>query len=154
MSRLRLTRPERPTGAADERAGAAGAGLASPGVLAAVAAGGIGGAGARWAAGELVPGAGWWPWPILASNVAGCLLLGLLVARPPRRRAVSAAAGAGVCGGLTTWSWVAVQSAVWLDDAQPVRAVTYLAATVATGLGAAAAGVWLGRRRTTTAGPP
>jgi CrcB protein len=56
---------------------------------------------------------GWLPWPVLAVNVAGSFLLGVLLAEEwthPRTRVLLHDAGAiGFCGGLTTFSTFAVE---------------------------------------------
>jgi len=81
--------------------------------LAAIFAGGFGGAIARAAlAQSLVTGPGQWPWATFIVNMLGAALLGYFVTRlqerlPPSlyRRAFLAT---GVCGALTTFSTVMV----------------------------------------------
>ncbi len=77
----------------------------------------------------------------LAVNVVGSLLLGFFVARALDDHAY-ALLGTGFCGGLTTYSAFAVQTArlgplTW-------RATTYAVLTLALGLGAAALGYAMG----------
>lgn len=78
----------------------------------------------------------------LAVNVVGSLLLGFFVARALDEQAF-ALVGTGFCGGLTTYSAFAVQTArlgplSW-------RAVAYAVATLTLGLAAAALGYAVGR---------
>lgn len=78
----------------------------------AVAVGGATGAGVRWAVLTSVEPSRF-PWPVLVINVAGSLLLGVLLAEEsihPRRRLLLHDGGAiGFCGGLTTFSTFAVE---------------------------------------------
>jgi CrcB protein len=103
-----------------------------------VAVGGAAGAGCRWALGTALPHPGGWPLPTLAANVAGCLLLGVIVARLPflaGRAVVVAREGlaTGFCGGLTTFSTFSVELAGLLRDGRPALAAAYLAASLVTG---------------------
>lgn len=85
------------------------------------------------------------PWATLAVNVAGSLLLGVVVGwlgeRHPRLRALL---GTGVLGGFTTYSAFAVETALWLQT--PWLAAALAAASVSAGVVAAVAGLWVGRR--------
>lgn len=78
----------------------------------AVTLGGVAGAGLRWAVLTTVP-PGRFPWPVLAINIAGSVLLGVLLAaeaiHPSRRTVLHDAGGIGFCGGLTTFSTFAVE---------------------------------------------
>ena len=84
------------------------------------------------------------PWLTLAVNVAGSLLLGVVVGvladRHPHARAFL---GTGVLGGFTTYSALAVQTAGWL--ATPWAALALAAASVLLGALAALAGLFAGR---------
>ncbi len=114
-------------------------------ILAAVAAGGLAGTGARLAIDTLLPHArDGFPWSTLLVNVAGSLLLGLLVARvwPVAPEWARAGLGAGVLGSFTTFSAVAVAA---IELPLPLAAV-YLGATVLLGLAGALLGLRLGRR--------
>lgn len=77
----------------------------------------------------------------LAVNVVGSLLLGFFVARALDDHTY-ALLGTGFCGGLTTYSAVAVQTA----RLGPLtsRAATYAVLTLALGLGAASLGYAVG----------
>jgi CrcB protein len=79
------------------------------------------------------------PWGTLAVNVVGSLVLGLLVGLSVGAHPY-ALLGVGFCGGLTTYSGFAVQSARlrW-------RGAAYAAGTIVLAVGAAALGYLLGR---------
>ena len=108
-----------------------------PRALALVGAGGAAGAGTRWAVVEALGSQDGFPWWTHVVNIIGCLGLGLLLGRPER---VRLGLGAGFCGGLTTFSTFAVESAVMLDTGEHARAAAYVAASVAGGLVAVAIG--------------
>ena len=115
----------------------------TPGRLAAVAVGGALGAAVRWAlAGPT--GAGQFPWPVLMVNIAGSLILGvLLTAEVPRARTrtvVRDGAGTGFCGGFTTFSTFAVQVAHLSRAGHLVTAALYTGASVTGAIAAFAAG--------------
>lgn len=78
----------------------------------AVAVGGAAGAGLRWSALTSVE-PGRFPWPVLVINIAGSVLLGVLLAEesthPVRRMLVHDGGAIGFCGGLTTFSTFAVE---------------------------------------------
>lgn len=94
-----------------------------------VAGGGAVGAALRWAAGELgsAPTPDGVPWVLIGVNVAGSLLLAVVVARyrslGDRGPVWLDGLGAGLCGGLTTFSGVAVVLATQLRDGQAGVAV-------------------------------
>jgi len=85
------------------------------------------------------------PWVTVAINVVGSFLLGLLIvahwASPETRTAL----GVGFLGGFTTFSTFAVQAFLDVEAGEPLRAVTYVLASVVLGFAAAAAGYYLGR---------
>lgn len=109
----------------------------------AIAVGGALGAVARWATLHTFT-AGTFPWPVIALNVVGSVVLGVLLAEEtthPRTRLVLHDAGAiGFCGGLTTFSTFAVDVAELLRDDEVTSAALYLVTSVAV----AVAGVMLG----------
>ena len=120
-------------------------------MLAAVSAGGVIGALARYA---VTAGAsGVFPWWTLIVNVSGCLAIGVLMAvvevRRPHRL-VRPFLGTGVLGGYTTFSAYAVESERLLSGhplVAPVYLVgTALAALVAVRVGMLAAGRLAGPR--------
>ena len=116
-----------------------------PPVLLLVAVGGAAGACARHGMDLLLPdGPGGLPLATLLTNLAGCLLLGLLVGRRPDDRVLRPLLGTGFLGGFTTFSALALQVDRLLVD-RPLVALGYLAATMVGGLLCAAAGLRLGR---------
>lgn len=84
---------------------------------------------------------GRFPWGILLANVVGSTLLGLLVGLGADDHAL-ALLGVGFCGGFTTYSTFAVQTA----GLGPGRGAAYATATVATSLAGCALGYWVGAR--------
>lgn len=104
-----------------------------------VSVGGVLGALARYAVLVLVPSD---EVATLVVNLAGCLLVGVLVARRPTAR-VRAVAGTGVLGGFTTMSALAVQ-AVELPAA---RALALVVVSVVGGVLMCRAGLRLGQLR-------
>ena len=111
-----------------------------------VAVGGAAGAGARHGLDLLVPGTpGGLPLGTLLTNLVGCLLLGLLVARRPDDPVLRPLLGTGFLGGVTTFSALALQVDRLLVD-RPLVALGHLAATMLGGLLCVAAGLRLGRR--------
>ena len=109
-----------------------------------VAAGGTIGTAARLALGLLLADAG--VVPVLVANVVGALLIGILTARLPAATDLRLLLGTGVLGGFTTYSaFMTGTVALWTDA--PLLAAAYAAGSLVLGLGAAAAGLRLGRRR-------
>ena len=76
-----------------------------------------------------------WHHGTMAANTAASLLLGACAGWALEGSAL-ALVGTGVCGGLSTYSSLMVQS----RDLGPARGAAYLVGTVALGLGAAALG--------------
>jgi CrcB protein len=108
---------------------------------------------------QIAPAATRFPWPVLAVNVAGCLLVGVLLAiaedarTPDARSALLRDVGAiGFCGGFTTFSTFAVEVARLLDDGRTATATAYVAGSVALGVAAVVAGAAAARRG--RGGPP
>jgi len=104
-------------------------------VVLAVAVGGIAGAEARYGLGVLAPhGAHQFPWTTLAINVAGCLLIGILIgvleslAHPPRL--ARPLLGTGVLGGFTTFSTFSVDVDTLVHAGRWEIAAGYVVATV------------------------
>lgn len=114
-----------------------------------IAAGGIAGAALRWAVVTTVA-AGRFPWPVLAVNVGGSFLLGVLLAEEwdhPKARLLLHDAGAiGFCGGLTTFSTFAVEVADLMRDGHAAIAGWYTLASVAGTVVAVVAGAATLRR--------
>jgi CrcB protein len=105
-------------------------------ILAAIAAGGVIGAAARYGATLVWPtGADAFPWTTFWINVTGCAAMGLLMvliterftAHPLTRPFL----GTGVLGGFTTFSTATLDTRRLLDGHHPGTALLYLAATFA-----------------------
>jgi CrcB protein len=94
-----------------------------------IAAGGIVGASLRWAILTSVATPGRIPWPVLGINVAGSLLLGVLLAEewdhPRARLLLHDLGGIGFCGGLTTFSTFAVEVVDLVRTDALAAAITY-----------------------------
>ncbi len=112
---------------------------------AAVAAGSVIGASARWAVAEVADveavSNGVFPWHTLAVNVLGCLLIGVLAGRINGRLARGFVV-TGVLGGFTTMSAFAVEANELRDAGRTDLAITYVLASILAGVGA----TWLGER--------
>jgi fluoride exporter len=125
--------------------------------LAAVAAGGAIGAPLRVGFAALFP-LGAQPLAILAENVLGALLLGVMMAliheRLHRRRTVYLFVCTGILGSFTTFSNLSVEVATTAIEGHVIAALAYSAASVSLGLVAAFAGVALGRRMAPPRRPP
>ncbi|MDE0236586.1 MAG: CrcB family protein [bacterium] len=118
----------------------------APRAAIAVGIGGLAGAGARWGLVEVLPATDIWPWGVLAVNLAGCLVLGYLVAAAWSAQAelpVSLGLGTGFCGSLTTFSALTVVVAQMARDSDWGYAAGYLTASVAGGLALAMIGAAL-----------
>lgn len=122
-----------------------------PAAVAVVAGGGVVGAGAREAVAEAIPTAGHgFPTATLLVNVAGALLLGLLIEALARagddsgpRRRLRLVLGTGFLGGFTTYSTFVVETDLLVRSGQSATALVYVAATVAGGLAATTLGIVL-----------
>jgi CrcB protein len=82
------------------------------------------------------------PWGTFVVNVVGCLLIGVVYTITPANlpQLWRTSIGVGLLGGLTTFSSFAFDALRLSDAGRPGLAVTYVGASVATGLVA----VWLG----------
>lgn len=100
----------------------------------AVALGGIAGASLRWAVVTSVE-ADRFPWPVVALNVVGSVLLGVLLAaewsHPRTRVLLHDAGGIGFCGGLTTFSTFTVEVMNLARDDKIAVAISYAIVSVA-----------------------
>ena len=119
--------------------------------LAAVFAGGALGTLARaalvtWTA----PQPGHWPWATFIVNIGGAFLLGYFTTRLLERLPLSAyrrpLLGTGLCGGLTTFSTMQVETLRMLEQHRYGLAAGYTAASICAGLLAAYAATALVRR--------
>ena len=114
-------------------------------VLGAIAAGGVVGAEARYAAAVLMGGGpDDFPWSTLLVNASGCVLIGVLmvlvteVTEP--HRLVRPFLAVGFLGGFTTFSTFGLDVQSLLLAGRPAAATAYLVATVS----ATPGGTWLG----------
>ena len=94
----------------------------------------------RWPAGD------GWPWVTFAANIAGAALLAWVVVRLGARPWARPLLGAGLCGGLTTFSTLQLEALDLIDAGHAGLAAAYLAASVAGGLVVAAAVLAVARR--------
>ena len=106
--------------------------------LALVAAGAIPGALLRWrlelAADQILGGFRSLVEAALMANLLGCLLIGALVAQPPRRARLFLWGGIGFCGSLTTFSsWIRELSQA-LQHGRPLAALAILTLSLVGGL--------------------
>jgi fluoride exporter len=107
--------------------------------LAAVFAGGALGTVARAALGTLAaPDPARWPWPTFVVNIVGAFLLGYFTTRLLERLPLSSyrrpLLGTGLCGGLTTFSTMQVETLRMLEHHHYGLAIGYTAASVVAGL--------------------
>ncbi|MGW5050934.1 fluoride efflux transporter FluC [Actinokineospora sp. NPDC004072] len=107
-------------------------------VIAVVAAGGVVGTLARYGLSVAFPG----PVVTFGINVAGCLLIGALMALPARRAWQRPFLGVGVLGGFTTFSTAMTDVHGLIRDGHPAAAALLLFGTAAAALLATAAGLW------------
>jgi fluoride exporter len=85
------------------------------------------------------------PWGTMTVNIAGCLVLGLLVAASARLSpAVLAVAGTGFCGALTTYSTFSYETLRLVETGARFYAAAYVVASLAGGFGAVGLGWTLG----------
>jgi CrcB protein len=116
-------------------------------LAAVIALGGATGALLRWGIGQewpVRPGA--FPWSTLGINVAGCLVIGVLMVLMEEvlagRVYVRPLLGVGLLGGFTTFSTFAVETRALLGD-HPLVALTYYVGTPAAAILAAILGATL-----------
>jgi CrcB protein len=110
-----------------------------PRELAAIFGGGAFGTAARGVLAVLFPfHVGHWPWPTFVVNVVGTFLLGYFTTRlqerlpfTPYRRPLL---GTGLCGGLTTFSTMQVETVTMLQAGDVGMATAYVATSVVVGL--------------------
>jgi len=119
--------------------------------LAAVFAGGAFGTAVRAAVGTVFAGdPAAWPWPTFAVNVIGAFLLGYFTTRLLDRLPLSSyrrpMLGTGLCGGLTTFSTMQVETMRMLDHHRFGLALGYTTASIAAGLAAVYTATVLVRR--------
>ena len=116
-----------------------------------VAAGGALGAMARYGLGRLLPVTGGWPWPTLAANVVGGLLMGVLTGwlafrGGAHQETLRLFAAVGVVGGFTTFSAFSLETALMVERRQFAMASGYVAVSVVVSITALFLGLMLARR--------
>ena len=93
---------------------------------------------------------GRWPWPTFTVNIVGAFLLGIFVTRLLERLPVSSYRrpflGTGICGGLTTFSTMQVETVKMIEHGHYGLAAGYTVASIAAGLLAVYLGTALVRR--------
>ncbi|CRZ15428.1 fluoride efflux transporter CrcB [Mycolicibacterium neworleansense] len=91
-----------------------------------------------------------WPWPTFIVNIVGAFLLGYFTTRLLERLPVSSyrrpLLGTGLCGGLTTFSTMQVETITMLEHGHWALAAGYTVASIAAGLLAVAVATALVRR--------
>lgn len=122
-----------------------------PVYLLAVFAGGTVGTAAREAINLAWPPNGGVPWAIFTVNLAGALLLGILLESLARRgedrglrRTLRLLFGTGMMGGFTTYSALAVDSVLLIGDGRAGAGIAYGLGTVLVGAAATSIGIWIG----------
>jgi CrcB protein len=81
-----------------------------------------------------VPDPGRWPWPTFVANIVGSVLLGLIGTRLAATDIRRPLWGTGVCGGLTTFSTVQVETLLMIQHGSYLLAVGYTVAGIIAGL--------------------
>ena len=79
-----------------------------------------------------------WPWPTFVANIVGTFLLGYFATRLSERLPVSSyrrpLLGTGLCGGLTTFSTMQVETIKMLEHHHYGLAIGYTATSIVAGL--------------------
>lgn len=119
--------------------------------LAAIFAGGAIGSLARAALATLaVPDPARWPWPTFVVNIVGAFLVGYFTTRLLERLPLSSyrrpLLGTGLCGGLTTFSTMQVETVRMIEHGHWLLAAAYTAVSITLGLLAAYSATALVRR--------
>jgi CrcB protein len=119
--------------------------------IGAVAVGGAIGSVARYLVGLwLLPASGALPVGTLLVNVVGSFLIGLFArwfVAPDADHVLRLALTVGFCGGFTTFSTFTAETLTLLQQGRAARAMLYVALSLACGLAATAAGLFVARPR-------
>jgi CrcB protein len=79
-----------------------------------------------------------WPWPTFTANIVGAFLVGYFTTRLLERLPLSSyrrpLLGTGLCGGLTTFSTMQIETLDMIERQRYGLAVGYLAASITLGL--------------------
>jgi len=107
--------------------------------LAAIFAGGALGSAARAALAVLAaPDPARWPWPTFSVNIVGAFLVGYFTTRLLERLPLSSyrrpLLGTGLCGGLTTFSTMQVETLKMIEHGHWLLAGSYTVISIALGL--------------------
>ena len=119
-------------------------------VLGSISAGGVVGALAHYGLSEVLPrDPGGWPWATWAVNVAGCLLIGVLMVLISEvwtgQRLLRPFLGVGVLGGFTTFATAMVDVQQLVAEGAARLGLLYLVGTVAAAMIAVVTGFWVTR---------
>jgi len=114
-----------------------------------VGAGGAVGAMARYGVGRALPFGGW-PWATFAVNIAGGLLMGLVVGwlalrGGPGQEPWRLFLAVGVLGGFTTFSAFSLEMVLMVERGKPGQALLYAGASALLAALALMLGLWLVR---------
>tara|TARA_B100001996_G_C18202411_1_gene416535 strand:+ start:34 stop:402 length:369 start_codon:yes stop_codon:yes gene_type:complete len=101
----------------------------------AVAFGGVCGAGVRWVLQTKfsLSSDTEVPWMVLIINITGCCFLGVLLGKKVKQR-IYLLLGVGFCGGMTTFSTFAFDTASLMKGSQLNEALTYASISIIGGL--------------------
>jgi fluoride exporter len=124
--------------------------MPSVAALLAVALGGAAGSVARYVTTlALTPLTATFPYATLLVNVMGSFLIGYfsrVFSTPEHDPVMRLALTTGLCGGFTTFSALSAETVTLLQQGRTGRALTYIALSLALGLGATALGLMAGRK--------
>jgi CrcB protein len=117
-------------------------------LIATVGIGGAIGSAARYGVQQWFPATTGFPWSTFTVNLAGALILGVLLELLTRsgpdtggRRQLRLLVGTGLCGGLTTYSTFAVEADLLVRRHADGLAATYAISSIVAGLAVAALGI-------------
>jgi CrcB protein len=125
----------------------------TPALIGLVGLGGAIGTAVRYAISRWLPTGSGFPWGTLLANLVGAAVLGVLLELLARRgsdtavrRRIRLLLGTGFCGGLTTYSTLAVETDLLVRAHREGLAATYAAVSVAAGMVAAGLGIAIATR--------
>ena len=125
----------------------------TPTLIGLVGLGGALGTALRYAISRWLPAGAGFPWGTLLANLVGAVVLGVLLELLARRgadtgvrRRTRLLVGTGFCGGLTTYSTLAVEADLLVRAHRDGLAATYAVVSVLAGMVAAGAGIAIAAR--------